>query len=613
MALSVTEIADKVVKLRNAARARDQRQKDVRDIRSSDVDTIMPGALPDAFPKPIVANLIDANARDMAETMGSMPSINCTSGIITSQAAKKFSAKRTKIAHYWAIDSHLYAGKQVEWCDSYLTYGMGIYCVEPDFDRMQPVIRVENPIGVYPEWDLFGQLKSYTKVWFEEAIHLVTKYPALRRFLVGNNGAGEGNWESREIEIAKYLDGDQMVMYLPSHSDVLVSRMENPLGKVMVSIGLRPGFDKEIRGAFDDAIWVQLAKGRMALLGLEGVEKSVRAPLAVGRDVQKLTFGDDAVIRTDNPDKIRYITPDMPQFAMQEAQLLEQELMKSTRYNEARSGNIDANIITGKGVQALMGNFNTVITTGQQVASEALRCAFQMAFEMDEKLWPDQVKTIRGMVNGTPFEETYVPSKDIKGVHTVDITYGFAAGQDPARAIVALLQLRGDQLVSRDFVQRQLPMDIDIVQLQTQIDNEQMTDAIKQGLMAYLQQLGNLAVQGGDVVSLLTEAAEVIKLREKGAPMHEAILTAFKPKTAPEQQAPGGMPGQPGPGGGAGGPGGQPPPGFQQSGLPQGVAPGQAGQAAGGRPSLMELLAGMKNGQASMGATLQRRLPVQGG
>jgi hypothetical protein len=609
MALSTTQVVDKVVKLRDAARARDQRNKDVRDIRSGDVDTIMPGAMPDAWPKPIVANLIDTTARDIAETMGVMPSINCSSGVITSQAAKKFSAKRTKIAHYWVQRSQLPSGKQVEWCDAYQSYGMGIYCVEPDFENQMPVIRVENPIGVYPEWDMFGRLKSYTKVWYEEAIHLVAKYPSLRKVLQGNNTNGaDMTWSSREIEVAKYIDSDQCVLFLPAHSDWIIEEMPNPMGKVTISIGVRPGYDKEIRGAFDDAVWVQLAKGRMALLGLEATEKTVRAPLAVPRDVQRMTFGDDAIIRTDNPDKIKRVGLDLPQAAMQESALLEQELMKSVRYNEARSGNIDANIITGKGVQALMGNFNMVITTGQQVASEALRKAVEMAFDMDEKLWPNDQKTIRGMVNGTPFEESYIPSKDIKGVHTVDITYGFAAGQDPARAIVALLQLRGDQLVSRDFVQRQLPMDIDIVQLQTQIDNEQITDAIKQGLMAYLQQIGIMAGQGQDPTTLLREAAQVIKLREKGTPLHEAVLEAFTPKQPPPgQMGPGGPPGAPQ---GPGGPGGLPP-GVQPSGLPQGVAPGQAGQGPGGRADLMSLLAGMgASGSPTMSATINRRGPA---
>lgn len=531
----VEKIAMKVESLRRANADRDQRFNNVHDVRSGDVTNVIPGSMPDAWPKPIVANLIDTSARDMAEVMGAMPSINCSTGILTTDKAKKFSSKKTKIANHYVQASGLNNGRQITLADHYATYGMAIYVIEPDFEEKRPHIRVENPMGVYPEFDLFGRIKSYTKVWKEKAVHLAAKYPGLIRVLQGNQTGPmrDEGWGEREIEVVKYCDAEVILMYLPSRSNTIVDAMPNPLGKVYVSIGKRPGYDREVRGAFDDAIWVHLAKARMALLGLEATEKTVRAPLAVPRDVQKMTFGDDAVIRTDSPDKIRRVGIDVPQASYQEQAMLEQELRVGTRTPEARSGNVDASIITGKGVQALMGGFNTVITTGQTVLQEALKLAIELCFEMDEKLWPGEKKTVRGTVQGTPFEETYSPKKDINGDYTVDVTYGFAAGQDPARAIVGLLQLRGDQLISRDFFQRQLPMNIDVVQMQAQIDNEQFTDALKQGIMGYAQTVPQMALQGADPMEALERMAKLISLREKGEPVHDAVLKIFKPKEAP--------------------------------------------------------------------------------
>lgn len=605
MALLIENIAKKVESLRRASAERDQRYNDVHDVRSGDIQNVVPGSMPDAWPKPIVANLIDTSARDMAEVMGAMPSINCSSSILTTDKAKKFSGKKTKVANSYVQDSGLNAGKQVVCADHYTTYGMAIYVVEPDFKRKRPFIRVENPMGVYPEFDMFGQLKSYTKIWREEAIHLAAKFPMLLRHLQSNEAGGEDmGWAEREIEVAKYTDSDQIVMYLPSHSNVVVDVMPNPLGRVYVSIGKRPGFDREIRGAFDDAIWVQLAKARMALLGLEATEKTVRAPLAVPRDVQKMTFGDDAIIRTDSPDKIRRVGIDVPSAAFQEGAMLEQELRVGTRTPEARSGNVDASVITGRGVQALMGGFNTVITTGQTVLAEALKYAIELAFEMDEKLWPKEKKTVRGTVQGTPFEETYTPGKDIDGDYTVDVTYGFAAGQDPARAIVGLLQLRGDQLISRDFFQRQLPMNIDVVQMQAQIDNEQFTDALKQGMMGYMQAVPQMALQGQDPMDALTKVARLIELREKGEPVHDAVLKIFKPKEQPPGAA---APQNPlealmGGGGGAAPAEGAP---------PGGPSAGPGGEQAPQGMDLQSLLSGLTSGgEATMTARTQRQSPI---
>lgn len=604
MALTLDNIFAKTESLRRAAAARDQRHRDVHDVRSGDIDTVIPGSMPEAWPRPIVANLVDTACRDMAEVMGVMPSVNCTTSIMTTNRAKQFSSKKTKIANWYLTESRLYAGKQVTASDYYLTYGMAVYCIEPDFVDKRPHIRVENPMGVYPEWDLFGRLKSYTKVWREEAIHLVAKYPQLMRVIQANNtqGGPTQGWAEREIEVVKYCDNDQIVMYLPQHGNQVIDRMDNPLGKIYVSIGKRPGYDNEIRGAFDDAIWIQLAKSRMALLGLEAAEKNVRAPLAVPRDVQKMTFGDDALIRTDSPDKVMRVGLANNVAPLQEAQVLEQELRTGTRTPEARSGNMDASIITGRGVQALMGGFNTVITTGQAVIGEALRIALALAFEMDEKLWGGEKKTIRGTVQGTPFEETYVPSKDIKGDYTCDVTYGFAAGQDPARAIVGLLQLRGDQLISRDFFQRQLPMDIDVAQEQQKIDNEQFIDALKQGVMGYMQAIPQMAVQAQgqfDPVPELQKVAKLIELREKGKPVHEAVLEVFTPKeqpAAPTNPLEAALTGPQAPGGPS----------------PQGAPPGPPGgeQAPQGM-DVMTMLAGLTSGgKPTMTARTQRQQPI---
>lgn len=600
MALAMENIVQKVQALRRADADRDQRQRDVHDVRSGDIDTVMPGSMPDAWPKPIVANMIDISARDMAEVMGAMPSINCASGVLTTDKAKRFSGKRTKVANYYVQNSCLQAGRQITFCDFYNSYGMAVYVVEPDFEEKMPRIRVENPMGVYPEFDLWGRVKSYSKVWREQAIRLVAKYPSLIRILQANEQASGGaGWETREIEMVKYCDADQMVIYLPAHSDTVVEQMDNPLGKVYVSIAKRPGFDSEVRGAFDDAVWVQLAKARMALLGLEATEKAVRAPLVVDRTTTNMTFGDDAIIRSDNPDKLKYLVRDVPQFATQEGGLLDMETRQAMRSPEARSGNVNASIITGRGVQALMGGFNTVITTGQSVVAEALSRAIGLCFEMDQKLWPNEVKTVSGVVQGTPFEESYTPASDIDGNFTVDVTYGFAAGQDPARAIVALLQLRGDQLVSRDFVQRQLPMELDVTELQVQIDQEQMDDALKQGVMAYMQSILPMAQQGQDPTDALTKISKLMKERQKGTPMADAVLKVFKPKEQPAQAAAAQDPLAALMGGG-----GQP--GAQQGG---GAPPG-ANSAPQGM-DIMSLLSGLTGkGEATMSSRVQKQQGV---
>lgn len=616
----IENIHKKLEMLRRVATTRDQRFRDVHDVRTGSVETIMPGAFPDAWPKPIVANVIDTTARDLAEVIAPLPSINCSSGIMTSQRGKNFASKRTKVANYYVIHSELKTNmmKAADW---YITYGMVPFIVEPDFENQVPHIRFDDPTHAYPEFDLWGRILSYTKVWREEAGILAAKFPELARKILG---ADPNRTSDTKIEVVKYCDKDQYVMYLPERKNQVIMEMDNPFGKVPVVIARRPGFDHETRGSFDDVIWVHLARARMALLGMEATEKTVRAPIALPTDVQKMSFGDDAIIRTNSPEKIRRVGLDVPQSAFQIEQLLQQEVRTGARSPAVRQGESDASVVTGKGVQALMGGFDTQVKSAQTVLGRTLELALMMCFEMDEKFWPNEKKAIRGVVQGTPFEVSYVPAQDIHGNYTVDVTYGFASGLDPSRALVFLLQLRGDQLVSRDFVQRQLPMDLDVAQLQVQIDNEQTTDALKQGMYAMLQSIGIMAEQGQDPAQVLFKAAKVIELREKGKSMAEAIIESFQPpKEKPEEippqgqggpeeqeQAGAGPGGPPGPGG-PGGPGQGAPPGIQPSGLPSGVAPGQAGESPGGRPDLQELLAGLSSsGAPNLTAGVRRRIPA---
>ena len=130
-------------------------------------------------------------------------------------------------------------------------------------------------------------------------------------------------------------------------------------------------------------------------------------------------------------------------------------------------------IVTGRGVQALQAGFDTQIKAAQAQFALIFTDLISMAFEVDEKLFGDKKKEIRGLDDGMPYTMTYVPSKDIAGDYSVDVRYGIMSGMNPNNAIVALLQMRSDKLVSRDYVRRELPVDINISQEEQKVDIEE--------------------------------------------------------------------------------------------------------------------------------------------
>lgn len=234
-----------------------------------------------------------------------------------------------------------------------------------------------------------------------------------------------------------------------------------------------------------------------------------------------------------------------------------------------------------------------------------------LALEMDERLWGQVEKTITGNANGTPYDIKYKPSTAIKGDYTVDVQYGLMAGLDPNRALVFGLQARGDHLISREFLRRNMPFGLDAVEEEQKLDIEDMREALKQAVGAYSQALPMIAQQGGDPSEILVKIADIIKGRQKGKPIEEVISDAFAPQTPPpgvESPDAGaspvpGAPGEAPPGGGL--------PGVTPDGLARGVAPGQTLMGPGGRPDVQQLLAGLTGGgKPTLQANVQRKQPI---
>jgi hypothetical protein len=234
-----------------------------------------------------------------------------------------------------------------------------------------------------------------------------------------------------------------------------------------------------------------------------------------------------------------------------------------------------------------------------------------LCFRMDEALWPDVTKTIRGNQNGTPFEVNYKPSRDIAGDHSVDVQYGLMAGLDPNRALVFGLQARGDKLISRDFLRSQMPFSLDPSEEEQKVDIEELRDALKQAVAGYAQAIPALASQGQDPGDILRRLSDVIVGRQKGRAIEDLISEAFAPPEPPpgvEQSAAGASPDMGAP---AAPPGAGSPDGMSPDGLMRGVAPGQQALGPGGRPDVQNLLAGLTSrGDAALSANVQRRQPI---
>ena len=566
MALSMEQVAARVEALRQRNSERDARNQDVLAVRKGKISQVYPDFFPDGVDANVVANFIDVVARDLSEVMAPLPAVNCSAANSVSDKARAFADKRTRIASNYFSHSDLsiqmYSG-----ADWYITYGFVPFMIELDEESKMPRIRVENPIGAYPEFDRYGRCVAFAKRYLMTLGELVTQFPEYERELLGPNGYKQDLYS--QLELIRYYDKDQSLIYLPTRKNLTLSYAANPLGKMMVVVARKPSIDGELRGQFDDVLGIQLLRNRFALLAMEAAEKSVQAPIVLPQDVQELQLGGDAVIRTANPAGVRRVELTLPQGAFTESALLNQELRAGTRYPEGRSGNIDASIVTGQGVQALMGAFDTQVKAAQSIFAATLRDIISLCFEVDEQIYPEE-KTIRGVDSGSPYEITYKPSKDIKGDYSADVRYGMLAGLNPAQGLIFMLQALGGGLISKDMAMRELPFTVNVTQEVEKIEIENMRQSLLGGITAMAQAIPAMATSGGNPADIVTKIAGVITARQKGVSLEDAIAEIF----APEQPVPpvGAAPSpveQPSPVPGAAPAGGLPPEGL----APQAPAP----------------------------------------
>lgn len=579
---------------------RDAAARVVRAAREGRFDEIAPGAFPEDYPAPIIANRIDTMARDMVASLSPLPSFNCVPTNTLRDNAKAFAAKRTKIAHHYVESSHLQA-QMPEAADSFSTHGLFAVRVEPDREAGCPKIRVLDGAQVYPVWDKDLRTVEVVEIMWVHPFALQALHPGLKEEMSRYGGGSVDR-----VRIMRFEDKSHSVVWLPDYGNRVLEHKPNELGRCTYVCVPRPSgraWTAVPRGAYDDLVWPMIAANELRLLALEATHKSVGAPVAVPMDVHEVPFGPDAVIHTNNPEQIRRLELRVPTEAFQATELLDRDMQSGGMSPSARSGAVNASIITGAGVDALGEGYSAQVALYHDRLGWALEQAVSLCFEMDEKLWPNVTKEIRGQRASSPFSVSYTPAKDIAGDWTVAVDYGFLLGLDPNRALVFILQGFGAGLFSAETADRYLPMQLNLEEEQAKVKLEQLRNSLVQAMSAMGQAIPQLVLNGQDPAPIVSAIAKAIEDVKKGRAIEVAVREALAPEPPPQQA----QPQQPGvdPNAQPGAPGAP---------LPQGVRPEIATEGQGGRPDLTQLFAGLtSSGAPNLGAVVSRMAPAVGG
>lgn len=520
-------------RVRSLSSAAQQRFRAVSLVRTGRASEVFRDHFPESWPSPVIANVIDIAAQDSAEQAGVMPTLTAFGDDALNDSSRRRASKLTQIVNAYTYESRL-GNSLVTAADYLITYGTSILRVEPNFDANRPHVHVDSPLGTYIETDRFDRTIGYFKTWTQSSNELANLYPEHAARLRGANSWSSG--ANRTLTLIKFYDKDGVAMLLVEQEPGLVLDVyEHPLGRIPVTVAQRPTLDGEPRGQFDETLWVFAARARLALLNLEAATKAVEAPLAIPNDVTDVAFGPDAMIRSNTPERIRRIPLEIPQTAMMEQRTLADELRLSSRMPDVRMGETDSSVVTGRGVQALMGGFDSRIRSYQSLLGEAVADAMSMCLELDERVWPNTPREMTGSANGSPYTVKYTPAKDIRGAYQVTAEYGIMAGLDANRALIWGLQALGAGLTSKSFIRKNLPVSLDVAQEEQVIDVENLRGTLMSSIASYAQAIPEMAAQGQDASGPVRAIAELIEARKKGTPVEQAAEKIFAP---PEPEVP---------------------------------------------------------------------------
>ena len=606
----VTQLNNGFLRMQTRYLERDMRNQQIMMIRTGRMSDVAPDLFPSDGPwqQPVIANMIDIAARDLAEMIAPLPAFNAgaTSGMSASE--EKRAEKRTKILsamlHQSDLQTQMYTA-----ADNYITFGWAFSKIEYNYDTMLPVIRLLDPLGCYPVVDRWRRVSELYQTMYVGAELLAELYPELETKLKARYNLNDSPGDTQLLQVVFHHDKHGDTVFLPTgamgtQQSQLLSFIPNPIGKCLIQAAWRPG--PAIRGQFDDVMFVQLAKSRMALLGLEAAHKSVQAPIVVPPDVTNVPLGPDAHLRTSEPQLVRRLPLDLPPNVFAEDAALNQELRQGSRYPQLRDGDAGqaGGHITGRGVQALMEGFDTQVRTAQAILAPWLTKTASLALECDAKMYGNTEKSVRGTANGTPFNFKYKPNKVIQEDYEVDVQYGLMAGLDPSRWLVFGLQARAEKLISRDYLRRQMPADLDVEEEERKIDIEDTREALKVAVQQYATAIPAMAEQGQDPSDALRVITEVVNGRTKGKPIEEILNKALAtdeptPEELMQQEMmPGAAPPTPG-----GMPPGMAPP------MPQPPMDGGGMPLTGDMAADLSMLAGMgSSGQPNLSANVSQEM-----
>lgn len=487
---------------------------------------------PSSQPKHVI-NLIKLAWNDLATQVGRIPDLVAQPQDETDKELKA-AGKRERIGMSYLRESEP-SGKLLMRILAWwlVGTGRGVVLVKPDLEKKLPIFEVRDPRTCKPTFKKVAgnvpvevqDLLFRYEVSRAEAVELGVATPTPRGG-VPITGPATSAPMNDMVEIYELIDDENWLIASSEHMSVNV---KHGLGRVPGHVfqGFTPN-RKSGLSLFQDQVSLMVAVSMFVSLKLAAADRMVNPVYWVRGHQGSIRVGGSVLNKLGSTGEMGMLTPPTLPQVDRDIDMLTQFGRVLNRNPEVRQGEIASkgSYTSAKTLEQLSEAIDTVVGEYWDIISIGFRHLYRAAFEMDEKMWKNEKKSISGVVRGNRVRDIYKPRVDIGGRWEIDVNHGFSLGG--YQGFLQQLQAKEAGVQSKRRAAEAMPGISDVDQLLREIELERMDEAGHALFMA-------LANSGQLDVVIWSKLRE--EMARNGTPLHKTIEKYEEEIRAQAQQA----------------------------------------------------------------------------
>jgi hypothetical protein len=492
---------------------------------------------------PTVANLVEMGINHWAAVGGAvLPSIHIPVNVASdrSQARRGARKRERRVRELWE-KSNVSELAALLWGD-YAGSGCALLGAWADFSTPEaernPYLVRFDPRHTYPLRDDLGNITELLVARNISKEELATMLSAEEAAMFKDTNDEEvEEWFWYTADSFQHVIADISKDARSVNRCVILVDEPNELGFVPVAECVRPSFDGQRRGVFDQTVHLLRTMHRfMSMTLYSTMEHSFPAVLEFDV-VNPGDFGPGATMHARSAEaRLERIQPAAHFDVKDLIARLGEEARQQATWPQQLHGEPGGTIVSARGVNASMGALDARLALAHKQMERLFGAASGFLLAVDE-IYCSGEKTITGDRRDTRKAEAFNPERDIAGAWEVGCTYGIGSGSDPSNIEVRLNMHLASGLISRTTARHQLPFLDDPDAEDILITRELAQQALLTGVLA-------MAGQGQ-----MEPALKLLQLLHKDDVDFETVLeqmVEFMSQPPPQEAAAPGMPGMEG-------------------------------------------------------------------